>query len=94
MERVNTHPGEVLEQEFLLPLDMNATQLAKAIGVPANRITEIVAERRSISADTALRLSAFFGTSAKFWLNLQASYDLMEAQAEHSYKDIEPYKAA
>lgn len=70
------HPGEVLLEEFLKPLGVSQYQLAKAIDVPARRINEIVHGQRRITADTALRLSRYFGTSERFWLNLQARYDL------------------
>ncbi len=70
------HPGEVLEQEFLKPLKVTQYRLAKSISVPARRINEIVHGKRAISADTALRLSLFFGLSEKYWINLQAWYDL------------------
>ena len=70
------HPGEVLLEEFLRPLGVSQYQLAKAIDVPARRINEIVHGQRRITADTALRLSRYFGTSERFWLNLQARYDL------------------
>jgi addiction module HigA family antidote len=70
------HPGEVLLAEFLEPLGLSQYRLAHAISVPPRRINEIVHGNRAISADTALRLSRFFGTSAQFWLNLQARYDL------------------
>jgi antitoxin HigA-1 len=70
------HPGEVLLEEFLRPLSVSQYQLAKAIDVPARRINEIVHGQRRITADTALRLSRYFGTSERFWLNLQARYDL------------------
>lgn len=69
------HPGEILREEFLLPLGITKYRLAKAIGVPAPRIGEIIAERRSITADTGLRLSRFLGTSDDFWSGLQADYD-------------------
>lgn len=69
-------PGEILLEEFLVPLGVSQYRLAKAISVPARRINEIVHGQRRISADTALRLSRFFGTSERFWLNVQASYDL------------------
>lgn len=71
-----THPGEVLMEEFLSPFKLSQYRLAKDISVPAIRISEIVHGKRSISADTALRLSKYFGTTAEFWLNLQAHYDL------------------
>lgn len=74
------HPGEILREEFLKPLGMSAHQLALLLRVPATRITDIVNEKRGITADTALRLSRYFGTSPKFWLNLQASYELEVAQ--------------
>jgi addiction module HigA family antidote len=70
------HPGEILLEEFLPPLNVSQYLLAKQIGVPARRINEIVHGQRRISADTALRLGRFFGTSERFWLNLQARYDL------------------
>ena len=74
-------PGEILNQEFLKPLRITQYRLAKDISVPSRRINEIVRGTRAISADTALRLARFFGTSAEFWLNLQAHYDL-EAQKD------------
>ena len=70
------HPGEVLLQEFLEPLAMSQYRLAKSLKVPARRINEIVHGTRAVSADTALRLARFFATSDRFWLNLQAAYDL------------------
>ena len=76
------HPGEVLREEFLKPMGITAYRLAKDIDVPVNRITGIVNEERAISADTALRLSRYFGTSAKIWTGLQADYDLEIAATE------------
>lgn len=76
------HPGEVLLEEFLLPLDISQNKLALAMRVPTRRINEIVHGRRRITADTALRLARFFGTSAQFWLGLQLDYDLDVAQDE------------
>lgn len=76
----NVHPGEVLLEEFLEPMGLSQNQLALAISVPANRINAIVRGQRAISADTALRLAHFFGTSAEFWLGLQNDYDLEEAK--------------
>ena len=70
------HPGEILLEEFLKPLSVSQYQLAKEIGVPARRVNEIVHGQRRISADTALRLARFFGTSERFWINLQSRYDL------------------
>jgi antitoxin HigA-1 len=75
------HPGEILEEEFLKPLEITQYRLAKGLRVPARRINEIVLGKRAISADTALRLGRFFRNSARFWLNLQVSYDL-ELEAE------------
>ncbi|OGU10684.1 MAG: addiction module antidote protein, HigA family [Ignavibacteria bacterium GWB2_35_12] len=76
----NIHPGEILAEEFLKPLKISAYRLSKDIGIPQTRTSEILKGRRSISVDTALRLSRYFGTSAKFWLGLQSDYDLEEAQ--------------
>jgi addiction module HigA family antidote len=70
------HPGEILREEFLVPLELNAHALAMELKVPAPRINDIVRERRAITPDTALRLARYFGTTAQFWLNLQTSYDL------------------
>lgn len=70
------HPGEILALEFLEPMDLSQYRLAKEIGVPARRINEIVHGARAITADTALRLGLYFGTSAQFWMNLQAKHDL------------------
>jgi antitoxin HigA-1 len=70
------HPGEILLEEFLAPLGVSQYQLAKELSVPARRINEIVHGQRRISADTALRLARYFGTSERFWMNLQARYDL------------------
>jgi addiction module HigA family antidote len=71
-----THPGEILQEEFLKPLGISQYRIAKDLNVPARRINEIVQGKRSISADTALRLARYFGTTDRFWLNLQARYDL------------------
>jgi antitoxin HigA-1 len=76
------HPGEVLREEFLDPLGMSAYALAKALCVPLNRITAILAGERAISADTALRLARFFGTTPEFWINLQGLYDLEVTRLE------------
>lgn len=70
------HPGEILMEEFLLPLGISQYRLAKDIGVPPRRINEIVHGKRAVSADTALRLSRYFGMSDRFWINLQARYDI------------------
>jgi addiction module HigA family antidote len=76
----NIHPGEVLLQEFLLPLGISQNALARATGVPPRRINEIVLGKRGVSADTAVRLAAALGTSERFWLGLQADYDLEQAR--------------
>lgn len=78
--RIRTHPGEVLREEFMAPLDLSANSLAMALRVPATRIGEIVREKRGVTADTALRLARYFGTSPEFWLNLQQAHDLSLAQ--------------
>jgi addiction module HigA family antidote len=78
----SVHPGEVLLEDFMKPLGLTQYRLAKDIGVPALRISQIVRGQRSVSADTALRLARYFGTSANVWLNLQAAYDLEIAQRQ------------
>jgi addiction module HigA family antidote len=74
----NIHPGEVLSEEFLIPFGVSAYKLAKDIGIPQTRVSEILKGNRRITADTALRLSKYFGNSAKFWLGLQDDFDLEE----------------
>jgi addiction module HigA family antidote len=74
----NIHPGEILMEEFLIPFEITAYRLAKEIAIPQTRVSEILKGNRRITADTALRLSKFFGNSAKFWLGLQDDYDLEE----------------
>ena len=76
----NVHPGEVLMEEFLVPMNLSQNALAREIGVPPRRVNEIVLGKRGISADTAIRLARFFGTSEQFWMGLQADYDLEEAR--------------
>ena len=76
------HPGEILLEEFLKPLSLTQYRLAKSLSVPPRRINEIIQGRRSITADTALRLARFFGNSERFWLNLQTTYDL-ELERDH-----------
>jgi antitoxin HigA-1 len=70
------HPGEVLREEFLLPLSLSVYRVAKDIGIPSQRLNDVVLERRALSADTAIRLARYFGTSEHFWMSLQATYDL------------------
>ena len=90
------HPGEMLMEDFLKPLGVSQYRLAQAIGVPARRINEIVHGTRRISADTALRLSRYFGMSDGFWLNLQGHYDLEveKDRLSKTLKNIEPLAAA
>jgi addiction module HigA family antidote len=76
----NIHPGEVLLEEFLVPMSISQNALARAAGVPPRRINEIVLGKRGVSADTAVRLARAFGTSERFWLGLQVDYDLEEAR--------------
>jgi len=82
MERVTTHPGEMLSEEFLKPLGMSARALAKEIDVPGNRLTEMIAGRRGLTADTAIRLARYFGASAEFGMSLQAMHDLTKEVVE------------
>jgi len=85
MERLNNiHPGEILLQEFLIPMKISAYRLAKEIDIPQSRLSQIIKGNRRISADTALRLSSFFGNSPLFWLGLQNDYDIEEIQHEKS----------
>ncbi len=88
------HPGEMLREEFLVPMGLSANALAIAIGVPATRIGEIVNERRGISADTAIRLGRYFHMSAEFWMNLQSDYDLESARFVLDHKAIRSIKPA
>ena len=78
------HPGEILREDFLLPLSMSANALSKALNVPAPRINDIVRERRGVTADTAMRLARYFGGDARSWMNLQAAYDLRLAEIENA----------
>lgn len=87
----NIHPGEVLKEEFLEPLEVSAYRLSKETFIPQTRISEILKGNRRITADTALRLSKFFGTSAKFWLGLQDDYDL-EEEKEAKSSELENIK--
>jgi addiction module HigA family antidote len=90
------HPGEILQNEFLEPMGITQYRLAKSIAVPARRINEIIHGKRAITADTALRLGRFFKMEAKFWMNLQAQYDLDLAEdilRNRLDKEVEPYAA-
>ncbi|NEM98702.1 HigA family addiction module antitoxin [Pontibacter burrus] len=92
MDRLpNIHPGEILQEEFLVPLGITAYRLSKDIGIPQTRVSEILKGNRRITADTALRLSYYFGNSPKFWLGLQDDYDLEEEMASKQ-KELETIK--
>ena len=88
MPRITTHPGEMLLEEFMKPLEISARALAIDIGVPANRISDLVRKRRGMTADTAIRLSRYFNTTPQLWLNLQTSYDLSVADNSTDYSSI------
>jgi len=98
MTRVRTHPGEVLREEFMVPLGLSANALALALRVPATRITAIIRQTapRAVTADTALRLARYFGTSPQFWLNLQQAHDLSLVEHESGptiARDVQPRAA-
>lgn len=82
------HPGEILREEYLVPLGMSANALAHAIGVPANRVSSIVVGERAVTADTALRLARAFGTTPEFWLNMQQSYELRLAESDTDLRTV------
>ena len=88
----NIHPGEVLKEEFLVPMEISAYRLSKETFIPQTRISDIIKKKRRITADTALRFSKFFGTSARFWLGLQDDYDLEEERLakEQELEKIKP----
>jgi addiction module HigA family antidote len=92
----NIHPGEVLMEEFLLPMEISAYRLSKDLDIPQTRISQILKGKRRITADTALRLSSYFGNSAKFWLGLQNDYDIEEEQRinEGAFKRIQLVKTS
>jgi antitoxin HigA-1 len=99
MARIRTAPGEVLHEEFMKPLGLSANALALALRVPATRIGDILRSEkpRAVSADTAIRLARYFGTTPEFWLNLQSAYDLSRALAEHGAaieRDVHPREDA
>ena len=94
MPRLRTHPGEVLAEEYLKPLGLSASALAREIGVPGNRISDIVRRRRDVSADTAIRLGRYFDVDPRFWLNLQAAHDLSRAENENDYSGLRPRAGA
>lgn len=83
MEKIaNVHPGEVLQEEFLIPMGISAYKLSKSIGVQQTRISLIIKGKRGITADTAMRFSKYFGTTPEFWMNLQREYDLRKVKSE------------
>jgi addiction module HigA family antidote len=84
----NIHPGEILLEEFLIPLEISAYRLSKDIAIPQTRISEIIKGNRRITADTALRLSKYFGNSAKFWLGLQDDFDIEEEKNLKNYQKL------
>jgi len=88
----NIHPGEILKEEFLIPFNISAYKLAKETKIPPTRVSQILKGRRSITADTALRFSKYFGTTPDFWLGLQIEYDLRE-EISIKYKEINTIKA-
>src|SRR5512133_1468570 len=92
----NIHPGEVLLEEFLLPMEISAYRLSKDLDIPQTRISQILKGKRRITADTALRLSSYFGNSAKFWLGLQNDYDIEEEQRlnEEAFRKIQQLRSA
>lgn len=93
----NVHPGEVLREEFLGPFGLSQNRLARELRVPPRRVNEIVLGKRAVTADTALRLARYFGTSERFWLGLQLDYDLEEARdrlGERLEKEVHPRQAA
>jgi addiction module HigA family antidote len=97
LQRVSTHPGEMLREEFLVPLGISQNALALKIRVPATRIGEIVHAKRAITPDTALRLARFFGNSPEFWLSLQQMHDLSKAKLELGetiVRDVEAFAGA
>jgi addiction module HigA family antidote len=79
--RITTHPGEILREEFLKPMNLSANALALALRVPSNRIGAILSGKRAVTADTALRLARYFGTTPEFWINLQSAFDLTSTRA-------------
>lgn len=94
MMKQRIHPGEILEEEFLKPMNVSAYRLSKEIGVQQTRISQIIKEKRSITADTAIRLAKFFGTTEEFWMNLQREYDLRVAHSEKEdeFEKIKQYQ--
>jgi addiction module HigA family antidote len=94
MPRIRTHPGEILAEEYVKPLGLSANAIGRAIGVPGNRVSDILRGRRALTADTAIRLGRFFDVDPHFWLNLQAAYDLSLARRQHDYSAVQSRKKA
>lgn len=95
MARIKTHPGKILKEEFMAPLDLSANRLGSMLGVPHNRISDLVRGRRGMTADTALRLAKCFGTTPEFWMNLQSAHDLSRTEIESGdeiNKTVEPIR--
>lgn len=95
--RLRTHPGEVLREEFMVPLGVSRNRLSREAGLPLSAVSAIAAGRRAVTAETALRLARYLGTSAQFWLNLQSAHDLAAAQAavgEAIARNVQPPNAA
>ncbi len=88
------HPGEILREEFMVPLGLTSTELAKNLHITVPRVNELVRGRRGMTADTAMRLARYFGTSAKLWMGLQAEYDLNLAAANRDIQKVKPREAA
>lgn len=86
----NIHPGEILREEFMIPLDLSSYRLARELRISVPRVNDIVREKRSISADTAVRLARYFGTTPQFWMNLQSEYDLRLASKRKDIQKIKP----
>jgi addiction module HigA family antidote len=89
------HPGEILREEFMIPMKLTSAELARQLHISVPRVNDVVRERRAITADTAMRLSRYFGTSARFWMNLQAEFDLNVAEANAAeVRKIKPRETA
>lgn len=91
--RIATHPGEILREEFLIPLGLSARRLAAEIKTPQNRLSDLIRGRRGMTADTAIRLARRFGTTPQFWMNLQSNHDLSVAESKNDYSAISPRAA-
>jgi addiction module HigA family antidote len=92
--RIATHPGQILLQEFLEPMNLNQTHLARSLGIPLNRVNELIRGKRGITPQTALLLAGYFRNSAEFWMNLQTAYDLTLARRDMRTRPTVPARAA